>query len=132
MSNIPKGTPVTGDMTKALDSRFLNAIVLEGALAKLGKPELPVTIDRIEHHDLLKYENGSTDKDVYLMYFANSDKPLKLAKVNIKRILNMHGTIGEGWHGKKISLCLENDRRPDLGGKKGPCVRVKVEARKGF
>jgi len=83
---IPKGTPVEGDMTQALDSRFLNAIVLQGALEKSGKDSLPVTIDRVEFHDLLTYENGSKDKDCYLLYFIGSDKPLKLAKTNIKRI----------------------------------------------
>ena len=121
---IPKGDPVEGDMTAALDSRFLNAIVLQGALDKSGKTDLTVTIDRIEHHDVLKYENGQTNSDVYLCYFKGSDKPLKLAKTNIKRIIGIHGTIGKGWHGKKITLHTELDRRPDLGGK-GPCVRVK-------
>ena len=116
-----------GDMTAALDSRFLNAIVMQGALEKAGRDSLPVKIDRVEFHETLKYENGSTDKDAYLLYFEKSDKPLKLAKTNIKRIIMQHGTIGEGWHGKPINLCLENDRRPDLGGKMGPCVRVKIE-----
>ena len=121
---IPAGTAVDGDMTVALDSRFLNAIVLQGALEKTGKTTLPVTIDRIEHHDVFKYENGQTDKDVHFLYFQKSDKPLKLAKKNIKRIIMQHGTIGKGWHGKAINLCLEDDTRPDLGGVKGPCVRV--------
>lgn len=126
-SPIPKGTEVNGDMTAALDSRFLNSIVLRGALDRIGKDTLPVTIDRVEFHETLKYENGSTDRDAYLLYFEKSDKPLKLAKTNIKRIIMQHGTIGEGWHGKPISLCLEQDRRPDLGGKMGDCVRVKIE-----
>jgi len=124
MSNpIPKGTPFDGDMTAALDSRFLNSIVLQGALAKTGKNYLPVTMERIEHHEELTYENGTKDKDVYLLYFKGSDKPLKLAKTNTRRIIGMHGTAGEGWHGKKIALGIEMDRRPDLG-RKGPCVRV--------
>lgn len=121
---IPTGTEITGDMTTALDSRFLNAIVLQGALEKTGKPLLPVKIDRVEFHEALKYENGQIDKNAYLLYFVKSDKPLKLNNTNIKRIIMQHGTLGEGWHGKPISLCLEDDRRPDLGGKKGPCVRV--------
>lgn len=112
-------------MTTALDSRFLNSIVLQGALDKSGTKSLPVTIDRVEFHETLKYENGQIDKDCYLLYFAKSEKPLKLAKTNIKRLINLLGTIGKGWHGKKIELCLEQDRRPDLGGIKGPCVRVK-------
>jgi hypothetical protein len=120
---IPEGQPVEGDMSAALDSRFLNYIVLQGALDKTGKKYLPVTIDRVEFHDVLTYENGTKDKDAYLLYFVKSDKPLKLNKTNIKRIIGLHGTIGKSWHGKKIALGLEIDRRPDIGGK-GPCVRV--------
>ena len=122
---IPKGVPVEGDMTKALDARFVNSIVLQGALDKTGKETLDVTIDRVEFHEILKYENGSKDANAYLLYFKGSDKPLKLAKANIKRLIAQHGTIGEGWHGKPVSLCLEQDSRPDLGGRLGPCVRVK-------
>lgn len=122
---IPQGTPVEGDMTAALDSRFLNAYVLQGALEKTGSDTLSVTIDRVEHHEVLTYENGSKDANCNLLYFVGSDKPLKLAKTNIKRIISSCGTIGKGWHGQTIELCLENDRRPDLGGKQGPCVRVK-------
>lgn len=124
MNDIPKGELCEGDMTRALDSRFLNAIVLQGALEKSGSDSLTVTIDRVEFHSTLKYENGSTDRDVYLLYFTKSEKPLKLAKTNIKRIIAQHGTIGSGWHGKKVKLGLEQDRRPDLGGQKGDCVRI--------
>ena len=112
-------------MTAALDSRFLNAIVLQGALDKGGKDHLVVEIDRVEYHELLKYENGQKDADTYLLYFKGSDKPLKLAKTNIKRIISMHGTVGKGWHGKKIALHNEVAYRPDLAAK-GPCVRVKL------
>lgn len=94
-------------------------------MEKSGKDHVIVTIDRIEHHDTLKYENGTTDKNVDLLYFQKSEKPLALNATNRKRICAIHGTIGKGWHGKRIILCLESDRRPDLGGVKGPCVRVK-------
>ena len=112
-------------MTVSLDSRFLNSIVLRGALDKSDKDHLIVTIDRIEHHKLLVYENGQKDPDDYLLYFVGSDKPLKLIPTNIKRIINIHGTIGKGWQKKKIALHIEQGRRPDLGGQMGPCVRVK-------
>lgn len=121
---IPKGEPVTGDMTEALDSRFLNALVLRGAMDKSGKDHVIVTIDRIEHHDSLAYENGQKDENVNLLYFKGSDKPLKLNKTNTRSIIMLHGTIGEGWHGKKIALTTEIAYRPDLRAK-GPCVRVK-------
>ncbi len=126
---IPKGKEIDGDMTTALDSRFLNALVLQGALEKTGKPTLPVTIDRVEFHELLKYENGQSNKDAYLLYFAKSDKPLKLNNTNIKRICMQHGTIGSGWHGKEVRLCLEDGTRLDMGGIKGPCVRIHPQVR---
>tara|TARA_B110000503_G_scaffold30729_1_gene49651 strand:+ start:141 stop:560 length:420 start_codon:yes stop_codon:yes gene_type:complete len=121
---IPKGTLTDGDMTTMLDSRFLNAIVLQGALEKRGGDVLTVEIDRVEHHDQIKYENGQSNDNVYLLYFKGSDKPLKLSKTNVKRIIGLHGVSGKNWHGKKINLCLELDKRPDLGGKKGLCVRI--------
>lgn len=125
MSNpIPKGTPCEGDMTQALDSRFLNAITLQGSIEKRGAKFIAVDIDRVDFHEVLKYENGTIDKDAYLLYFKGTDKPLKLAKTNIKRLITLLGTIGKNWHGKKIAIGLEQDRRPDLGGIKGPCVRV--------
>jgi hypothetical protein len=123
---IPKGDVVHGDMTTALDSRFLNAIVLQGALDKKKTATLTVEIDRVEHHELLKYENGQTAQNAFLLYFKGSEKPLKLAKVNVRRLLIKHGTIGDGWSGKTIELCIESDKRPDLGGKQGPCVRIKI------
>lgn len=120
---IPKGEQVDGDMTAALDSRFLNSLVLQAALVKTGKQFVPVTIDRVEFHQTLKYENGTVDKDAYLLYFKGSEIPLKLAKINIKRLISQLGPMGGSWHGKKIALGIEMDRRPDLGTK-GPCVRV--------
>ena len=122
---IPQGKLVDGDITAALDSRFLNSIVLQGALDKRGSQTLDVVIDRVEHHDVLKYENGQKAEDVYLLYFRGSDKPLKLAKTNIKRLILMLGTIGAGWHGQKVQLCIDIQYRPDLKAN-GPCVRVKV------
>ena len=120
---IPKGTPVEGDMTAALDSRFLNSIVLQGAMEKRGKDHIVVEIDRVEHLAELKYENGQKDEDVYLLYFKGSDKPLKLNATNIKAIINQHGTMGKNWHGKRIALGTVIAYRPDIKAK-GPCVRV--------
>lgn len=124
---LPKGKPIDGDMTAALDPRFLNALVLQAALEKTGKDKLEVTMDRVEFHETLKYENGQTDQNAYLLYFKGSDKPLKLNNTNIKRIIPQHGTMGKGWHGKKILLGLETEYRPDIRSK-GPCVRVQVQA----
>ena len=123
---IPKGTPTEGDMTVMLDSRFLNAIVLQGALEKRGSDHLTVEIDRVEHHEKLKYENGQSNDNVYLLYFKGSDKPLKLSATNKKRIMALYGGQWKNWSQKKINLCLEMDRRPDLGGKMGNCVRIQM------
>lgn len=128
-SDIPTGETVTGNVAKHLDSRFLNSTVLSGVLAESGKDFLSITIDRVEYLEKLKYENGSIDTEVLLLYFTGSDKPLKLCKTNVKRLIHQLGPMGEDWNGKKIGLCIEQDRRPDLGGKTGDCVRIK---RKGL
>ena len=122
---LPKGKQVDGDITQALDSRFLNSVVLQGAMEKKGTDFITVEIDRIEFHDVLKYENGQKAVDAYLLYFKGSDKPLKLNSTNIKRIVTLHGTIGKNWHGKKIMLTNEVEWRPDIKAK-GPCVRVLI------
>ena len=93
---IPEGQPVEGDMTAALDSRFLNSLVLQGAMEKSGKDFVPVVVDRVEFHETLVYENKQKDQDVYLLYFKGSDKPLKLNATNTKAIIMQHGTIGKG------------------------------------
>jgi len=120
---IPKGKEITGDISHALDSRFLNSIVLMAAIEKAGTKHITVEIDRVEYHAELKYENGKIDKDAYLIHFKGSKKPLKLNNNNLKRVINLHGTVADKWHGKKVCLGLEIDRRPDTG-QKGPCVRV--------
>lgn len=125
MSNpIPKGEPISGNVAKHLDSRFLNSTLLAGILGERKEDTLPVVIDRAEHLEKLRYENGQVDTDVVLLYFAKSDKPLKLCKENMKRLIRQLGPMGEDWCGKKINLCIEQCRRPDLGGEQGDCVRV--------
>ena len=125
MSNpIPKGELLEGDMTKSLDSRFVNSLMLRGIMDEKGSDSIKVKIDRIEYLETLEYENKTIDKNVTLLYFHKSKKPLKLNKTNLNRLIGLLGTIGKGWHGKEIMLGLEKDRRPDLGGKKGDCVRV--------
>lgn len=123
-SEIPKGKEVIGNMASHLDSRFLNSTTLAGALAEKGADSLPVQIDRVEHHDILKYENGQMAKDALLLYFKGSSKPLKLCNTNLKRLISILGPMGESWKGQKVHLQIEQTRRPDLGGKQGPCVRV--------
>ena len=122
---IPQGKQITGDMLEGMDNRFLNSLLLKTALDKVGSDTLEVTIDRVEHHDVLQYQNGQKAENAKLLYFVGSERPLKLNTTNIKRIASQHGGYdADGWHGKKIRLCIEQTRRPDLGGKQGPCVRV--------
>lgn len=120
---IPKGELVEGDVVATLDMRFLNALVLKGALENKDKEYLVVTIDRIERHDVLEYENGVKDHNATLLYFKGSDRPLRLNATNLRTIAAQHGTIGKNWHGQKICLGLKTEYRPDLRAK-GPCVRV--------
>ena len=78
---IPKGEEIEGSVTKYLDGRFLNALMI------IDKVPLTVTIDRIEHLELLEYDNGQKDKNVLLIYFKeNLKKPFVLKATNIKLI----------------------------------------------
>lgn len=120
---IPKGQLVEGDVIATLDMRFINALVLQGALENTGKEFLTVTIDRIERHEKFQYENGVTDHNVVFLYFKGGKRPLKLNTTNIQAIASQHGSIGKNWHGKRIALGLKQEYRPDLRAK-GPCVRV--------
>ena len=116
---IAGGTDVIGSIRKDIDARFLNALDL------IDFPDgLEVTIDKVQHHDVLKYQNGKSNDNVQLMYFKGTDKALKLNVTNRDRITIMLGTgNAEKWHGKKIKLHNETAYRPDIKGR-GPCVRV--------
>ena len=57
---IPKGEQVKGSITKHMDKRFLSSIDL------IGAGEVALTIDRVEHHDKIDYENGSKGENVNL------------------------------------------------------------------
>ena len=113
---IPKGTEITGAITKHMDRRYLSSLDLMG----LGVVEL--TVERVEKHDEIKYGNGSTDQDVILMYFVGSDKPLSLNTCNIKMIVRCLKTakVSE-WKGKKIKLEVQIVK---AFGKMQPAVRV--------
>lgn len=90
-----------------------------------------VEIDRVEPPNKIKAADGRLiDKPV--VYFKGAKKALILNKTNAKRIVLFYCPDKkrmEEWAGTKIKLANEDDRRPDMGGKKGPCVRVKIPAR---
>lgn len=124
MSNpIPKGELVEGDVVALMDPRFINALVIQSALEKSGKKYVAMTMDRIEKHDSLTYENGRTEQNAILLYFQKTKKPLKLNTTNLQTIARMHGTIGKGWHGKKVAVGIKTEYRPDIKAH-GPCVRI--------
>ena len=138
MSNpIPKGEIVKGNVLKHADDNYINALTLISIIEETGKQEIHLEIDRLEFHPKLIYSNGQTSINANLLYFKAlkgwkfTEKPLELNKTNMDRICSMFGTIGANWEGKKIKLCIEEAYRPDIR-MKGPCVRVKVDVRKGF
>jgi hypothetical protein len=99
LKEIEKGKEITGNIIKELDKRFLSSLDL------IGHSEITLTIDRVEKHDLIKYENGNTDKNVLLLYFVETPKPLKLVKTNIAVICQRLKTNKVAdWKGKKIKL----------------------------
>lgn len=115
------GTEILDAITKHLDRRFIGAVDL------LGQPDREVTIDRVDHYENLKFENGQTENNALVMFFKGTAKGLLLKSKNIQRLIMALGTNNcADWKGRKIKLGIEEDRRPDLGGQKGPCVRVKM------
>lgn len=99
MKEIPKGELITDAITKHLDRNYLSSLDLAGH----GKVEM--TIDRIEKHPKLVYNNGNTEENAILCYFKETPKPLKLCKTNIAMIIQSVGTnIAKEWTGKKIKL----------------------------
>lgn len=67
----------------------------------VGK-ELVVTIKKTMI-DKVKDEKGK-EKDCFVCYFDESDKPMILNKTNCKRIGKLYGDFIEEWPGKKIQL----------------------------
>ena len=115
---IPRGELVEDGITKHMDRRFLSSIDLA------GQGVVTFTIDRIEKHALLKYQNGQSEKNALLVYFKETKRPLKLNATNIKSIITVTETNkAKEWSGKKIKLHAE----PGMYfGKKGLAVRVIV------
>ena len=99
MKEIPKGQLIEDAITKHLDRNYLSSLDLAGH----GKVEM--TIDRIEKHAKLTYNNGNTEENALLCYFKETGKPLKLCKTNIAMIIQVVGSnIVKDWAGKKIRL----------------------------
>jgi len=113
---IPKGKTITGSITKFCDKRFLSSIDL------IGQGNVFLVIDRIEKHDRLEYQNGTSAEDVLLLYFKGSNKPLALNITNIKSLIKFTGTNNiEDWIGIKVPFFAE----PGVFfGKKDFAVRV--------
>lgn len=111
--------------TTCYTGNFLEAADLVGKTAR-------VKIDRVEPPNSVKSADGRLiDKPV--VYFANAKKALILNKTNARRIILFYAAnkkTFEEWAGLEIELQNETDRRPDMGGQKGPCVRVKVPERR--
>lgn len=102
LAPIPKGTVITDSITKHIDKRFLSSIDL------IGSGNVELTIDRVEHLDEIKYANGQKEKNVNLLYFKGSEKPLALNKTNIHAIVTILGTNKVSqWGGKKVKLAVK-------------------------
>ena len=99
MKPIPQGQLIEDAITKHLDRNYLSSLDLAGH----GKVEM--TIDRIEKHAKLLYNNGNSEDNAILCYFKETPKPLKLCKTNIAMIIQLVGTnIVKEWAGKKIKM----------------------------
>lgn len=96
--------------------------------ADLSGKSVELAIERVEAPNTVKCDDGRViEKPV--VYFTGAKKGLILNKTNAKRIILFYcpdKATFEEWAGTKITLHNEDDRRPDMGGKRGPCVRVKI------
>ena len=118
LKKIPKGEEITGNIVKHLDKRFLSSLDL------IGQGTVTLTIDRVEKLEKIVYGNGNTDENVLLMYFKETNKPLKLCKANIKTIIFItNSSSANAWKGKKIKLAVE---KVQAFGKTRPAVRVQL------
>ena len=116
---IPEGKIIHGAITKHLDRRFLSSIDLA------GQGVIEMTIDHVSKHDVLKYENGQSDKNAILLHFKEVQRPLKLNATNIKAIIISTETNKvDDWAGCKIRLQAEEGV---YFGKRGLAVRVVVD-----
>lgn len=114
---IPKGEVITDVITKHIDKNYLSSLDL------MGSGPVTLTIDRVEKHKLLTYNNGNTDENAILIYFKETPKPLKLCKTNISLIVMSVGSAKvSDWIGKKITLEVQ---KIQSFGKTRPAVRVK-------
>lgn len=108
----------------AYQGNFLEAADLAGR-------EVQVKIEKVAPPNSIKSEDGRPITKPVL-YFEGASKGLILNKTNAKRIVLFYcprAKTLEEWIGTKITLHNEEDRRPDMGGARGPCVRVKMPKR---
>jgi len=125
MKEIPKGKEITDCITKHMDRRFLNSLDF------VGNGTIPLTIDRIELVDMIKYDNGNTEANAKLCYFKETVKPLVLKSVHIRAIvMATKSSVASEWKGWTIGFTAEEGR---YFGKDQFAVRVdqKFKATKG-
>lgn len=94
----------------------------------LGR-EVEVEIREVVPANTVRAEDGQIIPKP-ILYFAGAKKGLILNKTNARRIILCYAPDRpsmDEWVGLKITLLNEDDRRPDMNGRKGPCVRVKIK-----
>jgi len=102
-------------VTQCFDSRFIDALAVTGADAKL-------TIKSVAAPGTVKSADGSPiDKPI--VFFEETDKGFIINITNARTIGLAHGNEMDAWAGKKITLFATTT---DAFGKKAvPCVRVR-------
>ena len=115
---IPAGKTVTGAITKHMDRRFLSSLDF------MGQGDVALHIDRVEKHESLKYLTGKTEKNVLLLYFKETEKPLTLNTTNIRSIVDITGTTDVvKWQGAEVTLYVIEG---EFFGEIGHAVRIKA------
>lgn len=113
---IPKGVEITDSITKHIDKNYLSSLDL------MGQGVIELTIDRVEEHGTLKFNNGKEQQNALLIYFKETKKPLLLKKNHINAIAaRVESAKVADWIGRKIPFCTKIVL---VKGKPTPAVRV--------
>ena len=119
VAEIPTGEEITGSINAYLDSRFLSS----NDIAGFG--DVTVEIESCKLVKQLRFQNGNTEDNAKLLYFAGKKKPLVLNKTNARELIRLASSANvKDWHGMKVTLYTITG---NFFGKQQLALRIKGE-----
>ena len=107
-----------GHVSQMRDSQWLASEDL------LDRGDVTVTIERVEKHKNVVFEDNRTKPVLYALKFKGSDKRLVLNSTNRKAVTKMHGALVSSWPGKKITLYVQHNIKVGRETKSGIRIRT--------